>query len=105
MAVCEVCGLEMAAPEGAFGCKDTLRVRSPSGRALRRIRHRGSAPCVDCGVEPGVLHHLLCDRERCPACRGQLLACGCEVEGEPLMSVKHRAECYALLHGLSVMVH
>jgi len=32
-------------------------------------------------VVPGQLHHLGCDLEKCPACRGQLLGCGCWHDG------------------------
>jgi hypothetical protein len=35
------------------------------------------APCGDCGVQLGGIHHWGCDIEGCPRCRGQLLMCDC----------------------------
>src|SRR4051794_7171666 len=37
----------------------------------------GAARCHDCGVEPGGLHHLGCDVQRCPSCGDQLICCDC----------------------------
>jgi hypothetical protein len=36
---------------------------------------RGS--CHDCGVANGELHVWGCDVERCPACQGEVIFCGC----------------------------
>lgn len=48
----------------------------------RRYRRYGPWPrgeeCHDCGTSVGGLHHLSCDVEECPRCRGQLISCDCE---------------------------
>lgn len=35
--------------------------------------------CHDCGIKNGQghYHHLGCDMERCPKCKGQLIGCDC----------------------------
>jgi len=33
--------------------------------------------CHDCLVQPGQLHHVGCDMERCPVCGDQAISCDC----------------------------
>ena len=36
--------------------------------------------CHDCGIlnKGGNIHHLGCDIERCPRCKGQIISCSCK---------------------------
>src|SRR5262249_24795386 len=88
MAVCDYCGLEMKV---ADGCSDRPIVIG--GHAYKTIKHRryrdmqgGTGRCGDCNVLPGRVHHHGCDMERCPACRGQSISCGCVWAGEEHLS-------------------
>jgi hypothetical protein len=79
MAICEDCNREMSL---AASC--TFGAVMLAGERFERDRHRArrGAPdatmrCHDCGVRPGGFHHLGCDMERCPRCRGQLFCCDC----------------------------
>ncbi len=63
------------------------RIRVIAGRRFQRVPygregrgwHASDGPCHDCAVTPGQLHVPGCDVERCPACRGQMITCGCVV--------------------------
>ncbi len=77
MAICTDCDQEMRT---AASCTaDALLIRDERferRRATRRDCGRDGR-CGDCGTEPGGHHHLGCDLEPCPRCRGQLISCGC----------------------------
>lgn len=70
MAQCQYCGKDMKA-----GGSCTVEALDLGG--IRRNLARSRTRCGDCGVRAGGLHHLGCDVQRCPACRGQLISCGC----------------------------
>jgi len=58
-----------------------------NGLRFARLRHgteTGAAgtrglDCPECAVSEGDYHVTGCDREECPSCHGQLVACACEI--------------------------
>ena len=72
-------------------CRDCKQVMAPgvactvktvkiNGKKFDRTTTHFDEPsghCHDCNAPHGGLHHLGCDVERCPACGGQLISCGC----------------------------
>jgi hypothetical protein len=91
MAVCHYCGKKMAPgvsclPDGhVLGGVDYPAIRwgdedsrlGEGGWGSKGCLCDASHPCGGCGTAPGEVHHPGCDLEECPACRGQLLTCGC----------------------------
>lgn len=46
------------------------------------LPYNGAPRCPDCHITQHGTHHPGCECETCPACGGQLISCGCLVEGE-----------------------
>jgi hypothetical protein len=74
MAVCGWCRREMTK---ASSCSVVVVHRDGIEMALAPWPPRRRARCGDCGVLPGGSHHVGCDLQRCPVCRGQMASCGC----------------------------
>jgi hypothetical protein len=79
-ATCTACGQRM---DIGAGC--TLEayddIAGPGQDPLQRQPYEGPGEhCHDCNVTQGQLHHPGCDMERCPACGGQAIGCGCADE-------------------------
>ena len=82
MAVCSWCHGEMEMP---ISC--TVSAFHQNGRRFD-LAPFGDDPdwpstreeCGDCGAIRGGFHHPGCDIQRCPACGGQLISCGCRFD-------------------------
>lgn len=81
MAVCTWCDQEMTT---ARSCSASVLHRN--GTSISMIPYGGergwgtSPRCGDCGVRSGGFHHLGCDIQCCPVCRGQMISCGCRFD-------------------------
>jgi hypothetical protein len=81
MAICAWCEREMT---GKVSCTvSVLHRRGSVVEMVRWGRERGwtaCGPCHDCGTLPGGFHHLGCDIQECPVCRGQMMGCDCRFD-------------------------
>ena len=81
MATCHWCDREMTTADSC-----TVEVLHREGEPVPMIRwpqrtgRSTGRRCGDCGVKPGGFHHLGCDMQRCPICRGQMFSCGCRFD-------------------------
>ena len=84
MAICSHCGGEMT--DGISCLTDPVVIDGRTYAPIRwgqelRPRHRYEPEeCRDCGTPLGGAHHPGCCMERCPACHGQAIGCGCVSE-------------------------
>jgi hypothetical protein len=44
---------------------------------MTKLKQTERTTCHDCGAEPGELHEINCDVERCESCGGQRISCFC----------------------------
>ena len=103
MALCAHCGGEVN--DGISCLTDPVVI---DGRAYQRVRwgqeprprHRYEPDdCRDCGTPLGGARHPGCVIERCPACHGQAIGCGCaaEPDADHAVSPSRRCRVHALL--------
>lgn len=78
-ATCKYCGQVMT---GGPACALEEYDDFADGVARRRIPNAGPGRCHDCNTPAEGLHHPGCDSERCPACHGQAIGCGCTDDEE-----------------------
>ena len=77
MSVCEDCNKEMLDVDTC----DMTKVIVDGEELDRNTEYFDvNERCHDCNIlnKPGNLHHLGCDMERCPKCKGQLISCNCD---------------------------
>lgn len=81
MAKCKYCKRDMLK---SYGCsiaqielKDGTYERIKYGDESKEFNLQSKGRCSDCGAKKGYYHHLKCDVEQCPSCKGQLLSCNC----------------------------
>ena len=83
---CDYCKKDMNISNG---CKERQIIRGNKKYKQIKVGDKGdfyeneeNAVCGDCGAKYKNYHHLGCDLERCPACKGQLISCICGYERE-----------------------
>lgn len=112
MALCNWCGEEMTT-----GASCSVAELHRGGVPVPMVRFGDERPkwrgerCGDCGVRRGGLHHLGCDVQCCPVCRGQMMSCGCrfDEDGPDLEEMELDSNGYPMerteIAGREVIVH
>ena len=84
MAVCDLCLGEMTDVASCTVDHVELRGRRWAfgryGDEIGWPSARGR--CGDCGVVRGGLHHVGCDIQECPRCKGQFISCWCWLDDD-----------------------
>jgi hypothetical protein len=97
MAICSHCGGEMT--EGISCLTDPVVIDGrayapiPWGQELRPRHRYEPEECRDCGTPLGGIHHPGCCMERCPACHGQAIGCGCATEPDCTFEAARTGRC------------
>jgi len=86
MALCKYCGKDMLKVNGCtvseMELKDGSYKRIRYGDESSEFKLQKEGRCHDCGAKQGYYHHVRCDAEQCPRCKGQLLSCSCLEDNE-----------------------
>ncbi len=79
MTFCQDCDQDMSGNDRADSCDCDWVLLNTELHPRNNSYFGNSDRCHDCGIENkhGNYHHLGCDMERCPKCKGQLISCGC----------------------------
>lgn len=77
MAKCGLCTKEMLSN---VSCVKRVYVLT-NGKKFEAIKSNEER-CHDCACKKGHYHHIGCDMERCPNCRGQFISCDCDFLNE-----------------------
>ena len=73
MTKCKLCSKEMTKAKGCI-----LRFYTINREVYPAIPYKQKQKCHDCGILSGRFHHIGCDMERCPKCKGQFISCDCK---------------------------
>lgn len=90
---CKACGSDTT--EANPGCSASeIYVE---GESFDRIAQKPPMACKSCCTPPGEIHHIGCEKEKCPLCGGKLFECGHLQLGKsdssgPPMTVKEYVE-------------
>ncbi len=86
-AICKMCDQDMMVADGCLETYFTWNERIYQRFKVGEPPDWSEDRCHDCGAKDGKYHHIGCDTERCPICKGQMLGCSCLEEVEEFETV------------------